>query len=171
MNVAIEAVLQPLYEIELKSYIDDLPEGSEESKNSHKEILVDSLTNIKSFMSSYGVTVQDFFDQDKKRFNPEEKGKGKSKDQPKGGTLEQFPALGGKSQGKSGSTNKPKEPTPLTKQGEMGAPAKPKETVLVTKTKLQSPPGKAGEPAPPVVAKEAATPKAKKLFLKLIIPR
>ena len=52
MNVAIEAVLQPLCEIELKSYIDDLPEGSEEEKNSHKEILVDSLTNIKNFMSS-----------------------------------------------------------------------------------------------------------------------
>ena len=33
MNVAIEAVLQPLYEIELQSHIDDLPEDEpEESK-------------------------------------------------------------------------------------------------------------------------------------------
>ena len=63
---------------------------------------------------------------------------------PKGGTLEQFPALGGKSQGKSGSTNKPKEPTPLTRQGETEAPGKPKEAVVVTKTKPQGPPIKAG---------------------------
>ena len=161
MNVAMEAVLQPLYKIELQSYIDDLPEDEpEESKTSHKEILVDSLTNIKNFMSSFGVTVRDLLDQEKERFDPYQKGKGKAKDQPKGGTWEPYPALGGKSQGKSGSTNKPKEPTPLTKQGETEAPDKPKDAVVVTKTKPQGPPTKAGKPAPPVIV-EAATPKAK----------
>ena len=128
---------------------------------SHKEILVDSLTNIKNFVSSWGVTIQDFFSIDKKRFDPEVKGKGKTKDQPKGASLEQFPVLGGKSRGKSGSTNKPKEPTPLTKQGEMEVPSKPKEAVVITKNKPQSPPVKASESTPPVMVKEAAMPKAK----------
>ena len=39
-----------------------------------KKIIVDSLTNIKNFVSSWGVTVQDFFSIDKKRFDPEVKG-------------------------------------------------------------------------------------------------
>ena len=73
--------------------------------------------------------------------------------------MEQFPVLGGKSRGKSGSTNKPKEPTPLTKTREV--PSKPKEAVVITKTKQQSPPVKASESTPPVIVKEAAIPKAK----------
>ena len=96
MNVPIEEVLQPLCEVELQSYFDDLPEeATEEASAPYKEILVDSLTNIKSFMSSFGFTVQDFFNQDKKRFTPGEKGKGKSKDVPKGEYMEQFPVAGG----------------------------------------------------------------------------
>ena len=174
MNVAMEAVLQPLYKVEVQSYIDDL---AEELRASHTEIIVDSLTNIKNFMSSWGVTVQDFFDKDKKSFNPVEKGKGKSKDQPKGGKSEQFPVVGGKAQGKSGSTNTPKEPAPVTKQDET-APGRSKDPQPVAKQDTQGSPVKSGEPIPPktipqgppvkagehvspVGPKEAATPKAK----------
>ena len=63
--------------------------------------------------------------------------------------------------GKKGSTNKPKEPTPLVKQGEPVPPSKPKESAVIVKTKPQGPPAKVGDPAPPVIAKEVATPKAK----------
>ena len=130
ISVALEAALQPLYEVELKSYLADLPEGSEEERHAHKEILVDSLTNIKNFVSSWGVTIQDFFTIDRKRLDPDVKGKGKSKDQPKGASLEQFPVLGGKSKGKSGSTKKPKEPTPLTKQGDRALQLRPVNLLL-----------------------------------------
>ena len=158
MSVPLEVLLQPLYEVELSSCIEDLPEDeSEEVRASHKEILVDSLTNVRNFISSYGVIVRDFFDQDKNRFNPDAPMKGSSK----GGKLQQFPALGGKRQGKSGSTNKPKEPTPLPKQGESEPSSKPKEAAIATPLKLQSPPAKLGGAAPPVVVKQPATPKAK----------
>ena len=40
MNVAMEAVLQPLYKVELQSYLDDLPEDeSEELKASRQRRL------------------------------------------------------------------------------------------------------------------------------------
>ena len=60
---------------------------------------MDSLANVKNFMSSWGVTIRDFFEKDKRSFNPVERSKGKSKDQPKGGKSEQFPVVGGKAQG------------------------------------------------------------------------
>ena len=66
-------------------------------------------------MCSFGVRIADFFDQD---ITGGRKGKGKSQGSPKGETLEVPQTKGGKSQGKKGSTNKPKEPTP---------PSKPKE--------------------------------------------
>ena len=101
MNLAMEAVLQPLYKVELQSWIDDLAEDeSEELKASHTEIIVDSLTNVKNCLSSWGVTIRDFFDKDKRSFIPVGKGKGKSKDQPKGGKSEQFPVVGEKAQGR-----------------------------------------------------------------------
>ena len=69
MSVPLEALLQPLYEVERDSYIADLPQDeSEETMASHKEIIVDTLTNVKNFISSYGVITRDFFDQDKNRF-------------------------------------------------------------------------------------------------------
>ena len=60
------AVLQPLYKVELQSWIEDLAEEEfEELKASHTEIIVDSLTNVKNFISSWGFTIRDFFEKDK----------------------------------------------------------------------------------------------------------
>ena len=187
MNLAMEAVLQPLYKVELQSWIEDLAEEeSEELKASHTEIIIDSLTNVKNFISSWGFTMRDFFEKDKRSFNPVEKGKGKSKDQPKGGKTEQLPAAGGKEKGRSGSMNTPKEPAPVAKQGEtapvslkdpqpaveqtswssivksgvpvlQGPPAKTGEPVL-PKSTPQGPPTKAEEHVSPVETKEAPTP-------------
>ena len=54
MSVPLEALLQPLYEVERDSYFADLPQGeSEETMASHKEIIVDTLTNVKNFISSW----------------------------------------------------------------------------------------------------------------------
>ena len=113
MNVAMEAVLQPLYKVELQSYIDDLPEDEPEESRLHiRRFLLTPLQTLRTLCPVLESQFKTSLIRTRKDFNPEEKGKGKSKDQPKGGKLEQFPALGGKSQGKSGSTNRPKEPTP-----------------------------------------------------------
>ena len=173
MNVEIEDVLGPLYEVELQSYLDDLPTDMKpEARGPYTEILVDSLTNIKNFMSSFGVTIEDFFNQVNRGMVPSEKsgkkGKGKSKGLPKGEPIEEPFVKGGKSQGKKGSTNKPKEPTLLGKPEEPIPPgkpdepvrSKPKEIPVIVKTKPQGPPAKGGEPAPPVIPKEIAVPKA-----------
>ena len=97
MSVPIEALLHPLYEAERDLYIADLPQGeSEETMASHKEIIVDALTNVKNFISSYGVITRDFFDQDKNRFARNAPIKGGSK----GVALQPFPPLGGKRQRK-----------------------------------------------------------------------
>ena len=100
MNVAMEAVLQPLYKVEVQSYIDDLAEDeSEELRASHTEIIVDLLANIKD--SCLVGELQFKTSPIRTGGRPMEKGKGKSKDQPKGGKSEHFPAVGGKAQGKS----------------------------------------------------------------------
>ena len=116
MSVPLEALLQPLYEVERDSYFADLSQDeSEETMASHKEIIVDTLTNVKNFISSYGLITRDFFDQDKSRF-PFNLPKGGSK----GEMSKHFPPLEGKGKGKPASTNRPKEPTPITKQGGFG---------------------------------------------------
>ena len=108
MHVSMEALLGKLFEEEREAYFADLsPDAPEEVTTLHKAIIVDSLTNVKNFMSSFGVSVRDFFDQDKSRFSLQPTKGGK------GGKGDQYPALKGKSSGKS--TNKPKEPTPLAK--------------------------------------------------------
>ena len=110
MNVSLEAILGRLLEVEKDAYFADLsPDAPEDVTALHKAIIVDSLTNVKNFMSSFGVSVRDFFDQDKSRFslNPAKGGKG--------GKSDQYPALKGKQSGKS--TNRPKEPTPPPKKG------------------------------------------------------
>ena len=49
MSVPLEAMLQPLYEVERDAYVADLPQDvSEETRASHKEIIVDSLTNVEA---------------------------------------------------------------------------------------------------------------------------
>ena len=64
MSVPLEALLQTLNEVERDSYFADLPQDeSEETMASHKEIIVDTLTNVKNFISSYGIITGDFFDQ------------------------------------------------------------------------------------------------------------
>ena len=93
MNVPIEDVLNPLYEVELQSLISDFPEdATPETREVHTGILIESLTHIKFFMSSFGVGTADFFDQDTTMRVPfggksGEKGKGKSKDLPEGKPL------------------------------------------------------------------------------------
>ena len=149
MYVSMEALLQPLYEAERDAYFADLPQDTTEDVTAlHKAIIVDSLTNVKNFMSSFGIVVKDFFDQDKSRFSlhPTKGGKG-GKDDP-------FPALGGKASGKS--TNRPKEPTPLPKQEGLVPLSKPivKPSVPLV---LHKPPAKAGGITP--VVKNPATPK------------
>ena len=93
MNLGMEDVLYPLYEVELKSYLDEFSTDMDPQLRSHyEEILVDSLTNIKNFMSSFGATVQDFFNQDKRDMSSSEmsgkKGKGKEKGTPTGEVIE-----------------------------------------------------------------------------------
>ena len=130
MNLPIEDVLNPLYEVELQSLISDFAEDiTPETRKAYTEILLESLTHIKSFMSSFGVRTADFFDQDTTKGIPlgersGKKGKGKSKGLPKGEALEESQTKGGKSQGKRGSTNKQKEPTPSGAQG-----SEPKGTI------------------------------------------
>ena len=142
MNVPIEALLQPLYEEEKAAYFADLSQDTPEDVSAlHKAIIIDSLTNVKNFMSSFGVIVQDFFDPNKSRFSlhPIKGGKG--------GKGEAFPALSGKQTGKSGSTHRPKEPNPRPKQGE--------SVPLV----LHKPPTKAGGTALPPAVEQPTTPK------------
>ena len=118
MNVPLEDVLNPLYDVELESYLSDFPEDlSSSEREAHKEIITASLTSVKSFISGFGVITADFFQQDKAKGGwPGGKSgtqsKGKSKDTPKGVQLEQQVPKRGKSQGKGGSMNKPKEPPP-----------------------------------------------------------
>ena len=70
MHVSLEALLQPLYEVERDAYFADLPQDTTQDVTAlHKAIIVDSLTNVKNFMSSFGIVVKDFFDQDKSRFS------------------------------------------------------------------------------------------------------
>ena len=162
--VAMEALLGSLFEVERDAYFADLsPDTPEDVTALHKAIIVDSLTNVKNYISSFGVNVRDFFDQDKSRFSLHP-GKGG-----KGGKGDQYPALKGKSSGKS--TNKPKEPTPLSKKGgviQLDKPLVQPSIPLI----LHKPPAKAGaatsvvkHPATtrpevdPVTAKESA-PKA-----------
>ena len=53
MSVPLEAPLQPLCEVERDSYIADLPQDdSEETMTSNKEIIVDTLTNVKNFIKN-----------------------------------------------------------------------------------------------------------------------
>ena len=153
MNVPIEALLQPLYEVERDAYFADLPQDTTEDVSAlHKAIIVDSLTNVKNFMSSFGTVIKDFFDQDKSRFSlhPVKGGKG--------GKGEAFPALGRKSSGKSGS-NRPKEPNPLPKQGGLVPLSKPIGKLLSVPLVLHKPPTKAGGIITASVVKQPATPK------------
>ena len=91
MHVSMEALLQPLYEVERDAYFADLPQDTTEDVTAlHKAIIVDSLTNVKNFMSSFGIVVKDFFDQDKSRFSLQPTKGGK------GGKGDPFPPLGGK---------------------------------------------------------------------------
>ena len=155
MNLGMEDVLNRLYEVELQSYLEDFPtEMDPESRSNYEEILVDnyeeilvdSLTNIKNFMSSFGVTIQDFFNQDKREMSFSEKsgkkGKGKAKGASKGEIVEEPGGKGEKSQSKTGSKNKPKEPMP---------PGKPEEQAPLGKSEGATPSSKPMEPA--VIAK------------------
>ena len=136
MNIAMEALLGRLFEVERDAYFADLsPDAPEDVTVLHKAIIVDSLTNVKNYMSSFGISVRDFFDQDKSRFSLHP-GKGA-----KGGKGDQYPALKGKTSGKS--TNKPKEPTPLSKKGgaiQLDKPLVQPSVPLI----LHKPPAKAG---------------------------
>ena len=70
MEVSMEALLGKLLEVERDAYFADLPQDVTEDVTAlHKAIIVDSLTNVKNFMSSFGLSVKDFFDQDKSRFS------------------------------------------------------------------------------------------------------
>ena len=149
-NVSMEALLQPLYEVERDAYLADLPKDTTEDVLAlHKAIIVDSLTNVKNFISSFGLTVRDFFDQDKSRFSlhPTKGGKG--------GKGDAFPVLGGKASGKS--SNRPKEPNPLPKQGGLVPLSKPIGKPVSVPLVLHKPPTKAGGVAS--VVKHPATPK------------
>ena len=136
MQISMEALLGKLLEVERDAYFADLPQDATEDVTAlHKAIIVDSLTNVKNFMSSFGLSVKDFFDQDKSRFSLQPfRGS-------KGGKGDQYPALKGKASGKS--TNRPKEPTPLSKQGgavQLDKPLVQPSVPLV----LHKPPTKAG---------------------------
>ena len=112
MSISLEAILEKLLEAEREAYFADLdPDAPEEVTTLHKAIIVDSLTNVKNFMSSFGVSVRDFFDQDKSRFSLQPTRGGK------GGKGDQYPPLKGKAAGKS--TNRPKDPVLLLKKGEV----------------------------------------------------
>ena len=150
MNVSMEALLGKLFEVERDAYFADLPQGTAEDVTTlHKAIIVDSLTNVKNFMSSFGVSVRDFFDQDKSRFSLQPIKGGK------GGKGDQYPALKGKASGKS--TNRPKEPIPLSKQGGVVQLDKPLVQPSVPLV-LHKPPAKAGVATP--VVKHPAAPKS-----------
>ena len=135
--------------MERDAYFADLPQDTTEDVTAlHKAIIEDSLTNVKNFMSSFGVSIRDFFDQDKSRFSlqPTKSGKGEKGDQ--------YPALKGKASGKS--TNRPKEPTPPSKQGgviQLDKPLVQPSVPLV----LHKPPAKAGGVTS--VVKHPVTPK------------
>ena len=91
MQVSMEAILGKLLEVERDAYFADLPQDTTEDVTAlHKAIIVDSLTNVKNFMSSFGISVKDFFDQDKSRFSLQPIKGGK------GGKGDQYPALKGK---------------------------------------------------------------------------
>ena len=149
MNISLEAILGRLLEVEKDAYLADLsPDAPEDVTALHKAIIEDSLTNVKNFMSSFGVSVRDFFDQDKSRFSLQPVKGGK------GGKGDQYPALKGKASGKS--ANRPKEPTPLSKKGgsvQLDKPLVQPSVPLV----LHKPPAKAGEVT--LVVKQPATPK------------
>ena len=150
MNVSLEALLQPLYEEERKAYFEDLPPDTPEDVVAlHKEIIVDSLTNVKNFMTSFGVSVKDFFDPEKSRFtvHPIKGGKG--------GKGEVFPALGGKSTSQ-GSGRRPKEPTPLSKQGGSVLLGKSAGESLSVPLVLHKPPIRIGDATTPPVVKAPA---------------
>ena len=154
MDVPIEALLQPLYEEEKAAYFADLSQDTPEDVSAlHKAIIIDSLTNVKNFMASFGLVFKDFFDPNKSRFSlhPIKGGKG--------GKGEAFPALGGKATGKSGSTNRPKDPSPLLKQGGSVPLSKPTSESLSVPLVLHKPPTKAGGATLPLVVKHPATPK------------
>ena len=54
MSLETDEVLDPLYEVELQSFMSDFPAEMEPDARSHyEEVLVDSLTNIRNFISSY----------------------------------------------------------------------------------------------------------------------
>ena len=149
MNISMEAILEKLFEVDRDAYFADLDQDAPEDVTTlHKAIIVDSLTNVKNFMSSFGVSVRDFFDQDKSRFSLQPSRGGK------GGKGDQYPPLTGKASGKS--TNRPKEPTPLSKKGgiiQLDKPLVQPSVPLV----LHKPPTKA-ELSTPVV-EHPATPK------------
>ena len=145
-NIAMELFLTTLLEVERDAYFADLPPDTpEDVMTLHKAIIVDSLTNVKNYISSFGVCIRDFFDQDKSRFSLHP-GKGG-----KGGKGDQYPALKGKSSGKS--TNKPKEPTLPSKGGviQLDKPLAQPSVPLV----LHKPPAKAGATA--LIVKHPAT--------------
>ena len=137
-QVSMEALLGKLLEVERDAYFADLPQDATEDVTAlHKAIIVDSLTNVKNFMSSFGLSVKDFFDQDKSRFSLQPFKGGK------GGKGDQYPALKGKASGKF--KNKPKQPTPLSKQGGVVQLDKPLVQPSVPLV-LHKPPTKAGGP-------------------------
>ena len=117
---------------------------------------------LRNYMSSFGVSVSDFFDQDKSRFSLHP-GKGG-----KGGKGDQYPALKGKSSGKS--TNRPKNLLLCRQRGGVVQLDKPLVQPSVPLV-LHKPPAKAGaavsivkhqattKPVESTVAKESA-PKA-----------
>ena len=170
MSLETEQLLAPLYKVELQSFLADFPPTMDPNARGHcEEILVDSLTNIRNFISSFGRTVQDFFKQDRssvKRVG--RKGLGKDKSASKGQGVVEPVVKGGKSQGKSGSKNQPKEPTPPAKPEEPtpivklagAAPVvKQSQPAVLAKTEPQGPPVKAGETKSPVIQKEAVVTK------------
>ena len=88
MQVSMEALLGKLLEVERDAYFADLPQDTTEDVTAlHKAIIEDSLTNVKNFMSSFGISAKDFFDQDKSRFSIQPIKGGK------GGKGDQYPAL------------------------------------------------------------------------------
>ena len=65
MYVALEDILNPLFEVERESLVSDLDENlTPTEKNDHTERLTASLQMIKTFFSSFGVVTAQFFEQD-----------------------------------------------------------------------------------------------------------
>ena len=162
MSLETEQILAPLYKAELQSFLKDFSSTMDPQAKSHyEENLVDSLTNIRNFISSFGRTVQDFFKQDRSTVERTGALKGQGLEGPLG--------KGGKSQGKSGSKNQPKEPappskpegqTPIVKTAGLGPVAKPVQPAVLAKAEPQGPPTKAGESASLAVPKETAAAKS-----------